>query len=209
MSNYTLYGFLCAIAIVAIGYLLCSLLSWSLHYKKWNKFSITLKNALGWVGYVPIAVLTFNFIYAFLPFFLYTIIKSYFLDLSYSCDPSLYLFEFQAKIHQIEYSVFRCIIITAILLLTYGLSIWGAFKVGIILCPSKQIRIILLPIAITLTIFEVVNLVLLWHSLNFYGNLMNIIFVLLLIVFCAGFSIFNESFIRQMMMKAHLFALWF
>lgn len=190
MSNYTLYGFLCAIAIVAIGYLLCSLLSWSLHYKKWNKFSIALKNALGWVGYVPIAVLSFDFIFDILLFLLYAVMQFFMSEFD---DPGLYLFEFQETIHQVGSSIIGYICQTIILLLAFGLSACASFFVGYLLCPSKQIRTICLPIAITLTILEIVTLVLNWHERSTYGNLMNIIFVLLSIVFCAGFSVFKES----------------
>lgn len=107
--------------------------------------------------------------------------------------PGLYLFDFQEKIHKFGVSVISYICHTVEILLAYGFALCLSFGVGFILCPSKKIRTKLLPIAVSFVILQIVDLVLCWHSRDTYGNLVSIIFALLLIVFCIGLSSIDET----------------
>lgn len=178
MSDYTLYGFLCALAIVAFGYLLCSLFSWSLNYDKWNKFSITLKNVLCWIGYVPIAFVTFLFVDSL---FLRLCIKL----VSFFSPESTPAFSLLELLKVIFFYAFY----TSILIITWGISASASGAIGYVLCPSKSSRIKSLPIAISITIFEVFNMISLWQSSSIYGNVMSVICVLLSLLLCAATSI--------------------
>lgn len=156
-----------------------------------------VKKILCWIGYVPIAVVTYFSVLLILENLLPYLVRILFLLLGFDYTPEPYLFEFENTINNyrqsIEYNIELFVTLTFAILVSSLLAGFAAGFVGSYICPSKNRRFMSIPITMVLALFLVPLMYFAWNSDLLYRSILFVIATILSIFVCYITCVYFEK----------------